>query len=128
MPSRIRHTNSHSEDSDETATVRRRPRISSHRSHTLAAETERNIVRPARRALKTGVRRARRTARNLPAWLPWAAGAAALGGILYLAFQSDAVANFFDGMEDNDLYASDEDFEENGYDGSDYGERSAGGL
>jgi hypothetical protein len=123
-------------DSD-TATARRR--TTSRRSHSLAAETNRHIIRPAKRAVNSASRSISRSVSGLPGWVPWAAVGVGACALIYGLFQIDAVRTFASDIGDtvSDFVGSDdfeEDFGDEGgeYESGDYGSRgadySAGGL
>ena len=130
MPSRTASRNGHD---TATATRRRSPR----RSHSLAAETDRHIIRPAKRAVTSASRSISRTVTGLPGWVPWAAVGIGACALIYGLLQIDAVRGFASDMGDTiSDFVSGDDFEdeygdEGGeFEGSDYGSRdfSSGGL
>src|SRR5438477_2648158 len=121
MPStRIASRNGSASNSD-TMTARSRPR----RLHSIMAETDRHVVKPAKRAVKSASRSVKRTVSGFPGWIPWVLGSIAVGGLIYGLMQLDFVQDFLSGSDDFD--AEDEDyFTEDSWEGSDYGERESG--
>jgi hypothetical protein len=89
---------------EHTTTARR-----SRRSRSIAAQPDRNIVRPATRAVKP-------ITRSLPRWVPWTIGSIGVCAIVYGLFQLESVRDFMRGMTDpiSDFLSGDE-FEENEY-------------
>ncbi|GEM_PF-3228632 len=83
-------------------------RNSSRRSHSLAAETNRHVIRPAKRAVRS-------VTRSLPEWVPWAVGALGVCAIIYGLFQIESVRNFASDITEpiGDFLSGDE-FDENG--------------
>ncbi|HET6402148.1 MAG TPA: hypothetical protein VFH95_12210 [Candidatus Kapabacteria bacterium] len=87
--------------SHEHTTTAHRPR----RSHSIAAETERPIVRPTKRIT-----------RSLPGWIPWAIGGIGLCAIVYGLFQIESIRDFArDLTEPVSDFLSGDEFEENEY-------------
>ena len=134
MP-RTTHRNSNSGNDNHTA-VRRtsRPRRRA-RSHSLAAEAERHVIRPATRAVRNAAEEISDRVSDLPSWIPWTAAVIGAGVLLYSLFQIESVRDFMrpvtepieEFFEDDGAYDADEYEDES--EGSDYGSNySASGL
>jgi hypothetical protein len=102
-------------------------RGSSRRSHSIAAETNRHIIRPAKRAVSSASRSISRRVSDMPSWVPWAAVGIGACALIYGLFQIDAVRNFASDIGDSvsDFVGGEEfadDFGDEGeYESSDYG-------
>ncbi len=104
---------------------------SNHRAHAIAEEADRQLVRPAKRAIKSARRTIKRSVSSTPSWLPWAAAGLGLCALIYGLAQIEAVRDFARSATEpiSDLFEGDE-FDEEDYaaSDSDYGDREAGGL
>lgn len=79
------------------------------RSRSIAAETNRHIVQPAKRTIES-------VTRSLPGWVPWAIGGIGLCAIVYGVFQLESVRDFArDVTEPVSDFLSGDEFEENEY-------------
>ncbi len=111
MPTRSASRNGHSDDS---ATTTRR---SNGRSHDIISETNRHIIRPAKRAVKS-------MTRDLPGWVPWAAGALVASTLIYSLFQIESVRSFFGEMFEPSDEGFDDSLQGNSFARRDYEDES----
>ena len=93
------------------ATTTRSRRSTSRRDHSIGAELERHVVRPVGKGLKT----ARRSVAQTPAWLQVTLGVAAVAGIAIAIFGLSGITEFF-GMSSE----SSDDYEGMDYASDDY--------
>jgi hypothetical protein len=133
MP-RTTHRNSETGNENHTAVHRTsRPRRRA-RSHSLAAEAERHVIRPAKRAVRNAAEEISDRVSDLPNWLPWTAAAVGFGILLYGLFQIESVRDFMRPVTEpiGEMFAEDEyddDEFEDEPEGSDYGSNfSSSGL
>ncbi len=116
MPTRSASRNGHTSSGDGTTTSRR----SNSRPHDIISETERHIIRPAKRAVKS-------ITRDLPGWVPWAAGAVVASTLIYSLLQIESVRDFIGDMFESSEDSYDEGMQDRNYpqrdfeDESDYG-------
>ncbi|HWF43110.1 MAG TPA: hypothetical protein VG537_00560 [Candidatus Kapabacteria bacterium] len=134
MP-RTSQRNSNTENDNHTA-VRRtsRPRRRA-RSHSLAAEAERHVIRPAKRAVRNAAEEISDTVSDLPRWIPWTAAAVGFGILMYGLFQIESVRDFMRPVTEpvSEMFGEDDEYDadefEDESEGSDYGSNySSSGL
>src|SRR5438445_530557 len=108
MPATRTSRNGH--ESNSTTTARRSPR----RSHSTGAETNRHVIRPAKRAV-------RNVTSTLPGWVPWAIGGVGVCAIVYGLLQIESVRNYLsEAFEPVGDFLSGEEFEGYEYAPRDY--------
>ena len=116
------------EDNNSTAKQgTSQPRRRTRRSHSIAAEADRHIIRPAKRAVKSATKDISKRVSSLPGWAPWVAGALGVGVLVYGLFQMEVVRDFMRPVTEpiTDFFSDEEEFDEDEFEddseGSDYG-------
>jgi hypothetical protein len=108
-------------------TTRTASRSRSRQSHSLAAEAERRVIRPATKAVKSAANDISDRVSDMPRWIPWAAVTVGACALIYGLFQIEAFRDFMRPVTEpiNDLLSGESEDGEYEYEetseGSDYG-------